>query len=51
LSGKLAVQQGLAGVIEDAEVHGPCVQINAAVESVLLLVEIHHGLLGMGEGV
>jgi hypothetical protein len=51
LGGELAVQQGLAGLIEDAEVHGSCVEVHAAVESVLLLVETHHGLLAMGEGV
>jgi hypothetical protein len=38
-------------VIEDAEVHASGVQIDAAVESVLLLVEAHHGLLTMGVGV
>jgi hypothetical protein len=37
-----------AGGIEDAEVHGPCVQVNPGVESVLLVVEAHHGLLGLG---
>jgi len=51
LSGKLAVQERLTGVIEDAQVHGPCVQIDAAVESVRLDVKAHHGLLAMGEGV
>ena len=32
----------------DAERHGPGVQIDAAVESVLSGVESHHGLLGVG---
>src|SRR4030095_10505876 len=45
LGRELAMQQRLAGVIEDAEVHGSCVQINAAVKSVRLVVETHHGLL------
>ena len=32
--------------IEDAQIHLPCVQIDAAIEFVLLIVESHHGLLG-----
>jgi hypothetical protein len=51
LSGILSMQERLADVIEDAQVHGPCVQIDAAVESVRLGIETHHGLLAMGEGV
>jgi hypothetical protein len=39
-----ACEDGLAGAIEDAERQGPGVQIDAAVESVLLIVESHHGL-------
>src|SRR5262249_43323101 len=35
------VQDDLAGVIEDAQVHCPGVQIDAAVESVRLVVEAH----------
>jgi hypothetical protein len=35
---------GLAGGIEDAQGEGPGVEIDAAVESVLLIVEPHHGL-------
>jgi hypothetical protein len=31
---------------EDAHVHGPCMQVDACVESVLLVVESHHGLPG-----
>jgi hypothetical protein len=37
-----------AGVVEDADVHGPGVQVDAAVESVLGGVETHQGLLGLG---
>src|SRR5262249_29484001 len=35
------VQDDLAGVIEDAQVHCPGVQIDAAVESVRVVVEAH----------
>jgi hypothetical protein len=38
-------------VIENAQVHGSGVQIDAAVEWMLLLIEAHHGLLAMGAGV
>src|SRR5439155_26834085 len=38
------VQDAGAGSIEDAESKGPGVPIDAAVESVLLVVESHHGL-------
>jgi len=34
--------------IQDTDVHGPCVQVDAAIESVWLLVESHDGLLGLG---
>jgi len=41
---------GAAGVVEDAQIHGPGMQIDAAVESVRLVVESHHGT-PMGPGV
>ncbi len=44
------VQDDQASLVEDAQVHGPGVQIDATVESVLLVVESHHGLLGYGWG-
>ena len=39
-----------AGGVENAEVHCPGVQINAAIELVLLVVEAHLGLLWNGTG-
>src|SRR5262245_21067457 len=44
------VQDGAAALIEDAQVHASGVQIDAAVESValLVLIETHRGLLAMG---
>jgi hypothetical protein len=42
------VQHDRSGGIEDADVHASVMQIDAAVESVLLLVKPHHGLLGQG---
>src|SRR5262249_13022798 len=39
--GQVAVEDDLAGLIEDAQVHGSGVQIDAAVESVLMIVEAH----------
>ena len=47
-AGQVAVEDGLAGLVEDAQVHGPGVQVNAVVESVLLGVESHRGLLVRG---
>ena len=47
----LTVKKRLASLVEDAEIHCSGVQIDAAVESVLLSIETHHGLLAMGEGV
>ena len=44
------VQDNLAGLVEDAQVHCPGVQIDPAVESVRLVVEAHHGLLWHGTG-
>jgi hypothetical protein len=37
-------------MVEDAQVHRSGVQIDAAVESVRLLVEAHYGLLWHGSG-
>jgi len=37
-----------AGGVEDADGQGPGVQVDATIESVLLIVESHHGLRGMG---
>src|SRR5262249_21439307 len=50
LRGHFLVQDNLAGLVEDAQVHCPGVQINPAVESVRLVVEAHHGLLWHGSG-
>jgi hypothetical protein len=45
--GDALVEDDSAGLVEDAEVHGPGVEVDAAVESVLLVVQAHgHGLLG-----
>jgi hypothetical protein len=44
------VQDNLTGVVEDAQVHCPGVQIDPAVESVSVVVKAHHALLGMGPG-
>jgi hypothetical protein len=41
-------ENGFAGRIEDVEGEGPGVEVDAAVESVLRVVEPHHGLRGMG---
>src|SRR5262249_17046276 len=43
------VEDGGAVGVEDAEGEGPGVEVDAAVESVLLVVEPHHGLRGMGD--
>src|SRR5918999_1350741 len=48
VAGELAVDEGLAGLIEDAEVQAAGVQVNAAVVLVLLGVESHRGLLSRG---
>ena len=55
LGGEVLVQQGLAGLIEDVQVHASGVKVHAAIESVplfigSLLVEAHHGFLAMGVG-
>jgi hypothetical protein len=46
------VLDDFAGAVEDAQVQPPCVQIHAGVESVLTVVEAHHGhgLPGVGAG-
>src|SRR5262249_3420329 len=41
---QVAVEDDGAVVVEDADVHGPRVQVDAGVESVLLRVESHRGL-------
>jgi hypothetical protein len=41
-------QGGRALGVEDVQGEGPGVQVDAAVESVLLVVEPHHGLRGRG---
>jgi len=45
---QIAVADDRAGSIQNANVHGPCVPVNASLESVLLAVKAHHGLLGLG---
>ena len=47
---KVVVEDDLAAVIEDAEVPGPGMQIDAAVESVLLVVEAQGVLRRSGWG-
>jgi len=42
---EVAVQQDLARLVEDAQVHGAGVEIDPAVVLVLLRVEPHEGLL------
>jgi hypothetical protein len=46
--GNGVVPDGVAVAVEDADGEGPGVEIDAAVKSVLLVVESHHGLRGMG---
>jgi hypothetical protein len=41
------VQQDCSSLVEDAEVHGASMEIDAAVVSVVLGVESHKGLLGL----
>jgi hypothetical protein len=40
--GEVFLDEGLAGVIEDVGVHGSGVEIDAAIESVLLVVDANH---------
>src|SRR5207244_3371374 len=47
---QVLVADGLALLIQDAQVHSPCVQVHATVESVLLLIEAHDRGLQMGKG-
>jgi hypothetical protein len=42
---QVAVQQDLATLVEDADVHGPGVEIDTAVELMLFRIESHWGLL------
>jgi hypothetical protein len=46
VAGEVFVEDDLAVVIEDADVHGSGVQVDAGVESVLLVVEAHGVLPG-----
>src|SRR5262249_22265910 len=46
----LLVQDDSAGVVEDAQVHCPSVQIDSTIKCVRLFVETHHGLLWHGSG-
>ena len=48
LGGDFFVQTSAAGLIEDAEVKRPGVQVDAAVKLVGLVVKSHRGLLGLG---
>jgi hypothetical protein len=41
---------GISREVEDAQVHCPGVQIDPTAESVLLVIETHHGLLWHGSG-
>ena len=41
----VAVQEHLARLVEDAQVHGACVQVDTAVVRMLLGVESHDSLL------
>jgi hypothetical protein len=50
IAGQIAVEDDGTGCIEDAQVQSPCMEVDASVESVLLGVESHDGLLGFGWG-
>src|SRR6516165_9267045 len=50
LRGHFLVQDDGAGVVEDAQVHCPGVQIDAAIKCVRVLVKTHSGLLWHGSG-
>jgi hypothetical protein len=41
---QVAVEDRVAGLVEDADVHRSRMQVDAAGEGVLLVVESHHGL-------
>jgi hypothetical protein len=45
LCGQVAVEQDLASLVEDTDVHGPGVEIDTAVELMLFGIESHWGLL------
>ena len=42
---KVLVKQLVSNVIDDADVHRVCMQVDSAVEFMLLFVEFHHVLL------
>jgi hypothetical protein len=46
--GEVAVEDDLAAVVQDAEVHRPGVRVDVPVESVWLRVESHRGLAELG---
>jgi hypothetical protein len=48
VTGQVAVQDDRPGRVQDADVHGSCMQVDARVESMLLSVKPHDGLLGLG---
>jgi hypothetical protein len=48
IGGQVALEDDGAGLVEDAHGKSPGMQIDASVESVRLVVETHHGLLGVG---
>ena len=43
-AGQVAIEDRVAGLVEDADVHRPRMQVDAASEGVLLVVESHHSL-------
>ena len=45
VSGQVAVQDDRACLVDDADVHAPCMQIDPAIVLVLARVEVHRGLL------
>jgi hypothetical protein len=47
LPGKVAVEDDVAVLIEDAKIHAPCMQIDAAIKSMGLAVETH-GMVSLG---
>src|SRR6185369_8097339 len=46
ITSELSMEEGLAGLVEDADVETPRMQVDSAVMLVLLGVESHRGLLG-----
>jgi hypothetical protein len=47
---QIAVETDGAGMVENAHVHGPGMQVNAGVKCMGSIVQTHHGLLGLREG-